>query len=296
MTTNYHTPIAVGAAANAATFNTPLGDLDDEIGNRLATSGTTTGATTQAQSFDMGIAVPGDTDQDPLTLGVHVGSFLGVSDPIFEVGFNVEDGDWRTADVAAVWLAMEGNYANDTYQATERNYSEFYVAAKDAAGQTFRPLAFTWDNGDFHNYVSGHLYVSSTRAFNIIRAVDGEALYTFSGNGVATYMLGLNFSASNCYIQATANTPLTLVANSHQVKISNTLDGLLLGSVGDTKIYRSAANTLKTDGALNMQEMTAPSAPSENNVLIFAVDNGAGKTKLMAQFATGDAVQIAIEP
>jgi hypothetical protein len=31
MTTNYHTPIAVGAAANAATFNTPLGTLDSAL-------------------------------------------------------------------------------------------------------------------------------------------------------------------------------------------------------------------------------------------------------------------------
>jgi hypothetical protein len=31
-------------------------------------------------------------------------------------------------------------------------------------------------------------------------------------------------------------------------------------------------------------------------VILFAEDNGAGKTKLMAQFPTGAAVQIAIEP
>jgi len=31
MTTNHHTPIAIGAPANASTFNTPLGQLDDAI-------------------------------------------------------------------------------------------------------------------------------------------------------------------------------------------------------------------------------------------------------------------------
>jgi hypothetical protein len=31
MTTTYHTAIATGAAANAATFNSPLGQLDDAI-------------------------------------------------------------------------------------------------------------------------------------------------------------------------------------------------------------------------------------------------------------------------
>ena len=42
--------------------------------------------------------------------------------------------------------------------------------------------------------------------------------------------------------------------------------------------------------------MTAPSAPATNSVRIYAEDNGAGKTRLMALFATGSAVQIAIEP
>ena len=53
MTTNYHTPIAVGAAANAATFNSPLGELDAAIstGAGILTTGATTGATAQAQEF-----------------------------------------------------------------------------------------------------------------------------------------------------------------------------------------------------------------------------------------------------
>ena len=44
------------------------------------------------------------------------------------------------------------------------------------------------------------------------------------------------------------------------------------------------------------KEMTAPSAPSANSVRIYAEDDGAGKTRLMALFATGVAQQIAIEP
>jgi hypothetical protein len=49
-------------------------------------------------------------------------------------------------------------------------------------------------------------------------------------------------------------------------------------------------------GALEFLEMTAPAAPTANRVRIYAQDNGAGKTQLMALFATGAAVQIAIEP
>jgi len=49
-------------------------------------------------------------------------------------------------------------------------------------------------------------------------------------------------------------------------------------------------------GYEQMTEMTAPAAPAANSVRIYAEDNGSGKTRLMALFATGAAQQIAIEP
>lgn len=49
-------------------------------------------------------------------------------------------------------------------------------------------------------------------------------------------------------------------------------------------------------GFSEFAEQTAPAAPAANGVRIYAEDNGAGKTRLMALFATGAAVQIAIEP
>lgn len=49
-------------------------------------------------------------------------------------------------------------------------------------------------------------------------------------------------------------------------------------------------------GALTMQEMTAPAAPAANKCVMYAEDNGAGKTRVMVRFATGAAVQLAIEP
>lgn len=49
-------------------------------------------------------------------------------------------------------------------------------------------------------------------------------------------------------------------------------------------------------GALQFTEMTAPAAPATNSVRLYAEDNGSGKTRLMALFPTGAAVQIAIEP
>jgi hypothetical protein len=97
---------------------------------------------------------------------------------------------------------------------------------------------------------------------------------------------------------------------------SSTLFGLPSGSVlawasnntnagtsSDTSLVREAAGVLgvraasaANGGALSFIEQTAPAAPATNGVRIYAEDNGSGKTRLMARFATGAAVQIAIEP
>jgi hypothetical protein len=47
---------------------------------------------------------------------------------------------------------------------------------------------------------------------------------------------------------------------------------------------------------LDMNEITAPAAPSANKARIYAEDDGTGKTRLMVVFPTGAAQQIAIEP
>jgi hypothetical protein len=50
------------------------------------------------------------------------------------------------------------------------------------------------------------------------------------------------------------------------------------------------------NGALELAEMTAPGAGAANTVRIYALDNGSGKTQLMAIFNTGAAQQLAIQP
>jgi hypothetical protein len=74
-------------------------------------------------------------------------------------------------------------------------------------------------------------------------------------------------------------------------------------AIADTRLYRGAAgiinvraNSTSAGAALNFAEQTAPSAPSSNQVVFYAEDNGSGKTRLMALFPTGAAQQVAIEP
>ena len=73
--------------------------------------------------------------------------------------------------------------------------------------------------------------------------------------------------------------------------------GVVEVNSGTLNAYRDLKlrNLIQTEYS-QLTEMTAPSAPATNSVRIYAEDNGAGKTRLMALFATGSAVQLGIEP
>ncbi len=101
--------------------------------------------------------------------------------------------------------------------------------------------------------------------------------------------------------------PLWYCASGLFVSHSSTLDLVwsstpFANGVADIGLSRKAAGVLKVTngstgaGTLEFLEQTAPSAATANSVRIYAQDNGAGKTQLMALFATGVAQQIAIEP
>jgi hypothetical protein len=72
--------------------------------------------------------------------------------------------------------------------------------------------------------------------------------------------------------------------------------GLYRSAAGVLQVNNGTTSTTKAGAALEFIEQTAPAAPATENVRIYAEDDGAGKTRLMARFATGAAVQIAIEP
>jgi hypothetical protein len=47
---------------------------------------------------------------------------------------------------------------------------------------------------------------------------------------------------------------------------------------------------------LNLKEQPPPGAPAADCAHLWIEDNGAGKSRLMVQFATGAAIQLAIQP
>jgi hypothetical protein len=92
---------------------------------------------------------------------------------------------------------------------------------------------------------------------------------------------------------------LLLRAGTSPWELRLTTAGHFAPASGNNQDNGDANNTWRNTfraGYSEVVEMTAPASPSANRVRIFAQDNGAGKTQLMALFATGAAQQLAIEP
>jgi hypothetical protein len=129
---------------------------------------------------------------------------------------------------------------------------------------------------------------------------DGATRLTIATNGgISTPTTGGTITIQSSF---STNSSFNFVAyNAGQIGWASA------GSVGpstalDTGFVRAGGAVVRVTngstggGAMQMTEMTAPAAPAADNVRIYAEDDGAGKTRLMALFATGAAVQIAIEP
>ena len=126
----------------------------------------------------------------------------------------------------------------------------------------------------------GHMYVTLTEAKCLNVVAEGStrvsAGYNGSVNTVAQTSIGIfGWTTSNSSSLAALDTGIERIAAG---------------------IVNINTGTPGAGGALQFFERTAPAAGAANSVRIYAVDNGAGKTQLMALFNSGSAVQLAIEP
>jgi hypothetical protein len=124
-------------------------------------------------------------------------------------------------------------------------------------------------------------------ASNAYYGSSGQWFNTYAnfGSTVVSSLDGF-FAISTAPSQASANTALTV---SERFRVQEN------GNVGIGTTNPSTRLDID-NGALELAEMTAPGAGAANTVRIYAVDNGAGKTQLMAIFNTGAAQQLAIQP
>jgi hypothetical protein len=157
--------------------------------------------------------------------------------------------------------------ANTLAQRNSTNAQTFRVYNTFTDASNFERLAISWAS----NVIRFDVTAAGTGAQRELGFYRGTSFqFGFSGDGIATSRVRMGATSpggsSNIILDASTSGMLTV------------WDGATSGAT------------------IQLQEQTAPAAPATNSVRIYAEDNGAGKTRLMARFATGAAQQIAIEP
>ena len=134
-------------------------------------------------------------------------------------------------------------------------------------------------------------------AANVAALATGDSLYLVSGGlGVGVTPPGAGSISVNGHYFLSGVASLRGVATG-KVNFLNWAETAGVGLDFSTDALLKLRDSAQTGGAAwNMLEQTAPAAPSANEVTIYAVDNGAGKTRLMVLFSSGAAQQIAIQP
>ena len=169
---------------------------------------------------------------------------------------------------------------------TTSPYSKLFVAGGE--------LFVDFGTGGVSNGGALRLATNANRSFiSSNNYFDGSSLrYTRTGGaGLINFDTTATATAGDIFF----NTYQSGVADS-VLATPNT--AMIIKQAGDVGIGTTSPSTrLDIDnGALELAEMTAPGAGAANTVRIYAVDNGFGKTRLMAIFNTGAAQQLAIEP
>jgi hypothetical protein len=138
----------------------------------------------------------------------------------------------------------------------------------------------------------------------------GKIVHEYGGSGSARQM---QFGGASGYIEIGDSGNFDFHMYGHQFRLAGNVfklkSNVQLGWVDDgvtgglTSYFEQLTGYIigikgasGAGNALGFVEMTAPSAPAANGCYLYAEDNGAGKTRLMALFSSGAAQQVAIQP
>lgn len=134
--------------------------------------------------------------------------------------------------------------------------------------------------------LTGNLTVTGTLTAATISLTSSTAPNVKSSGGTT---MRVGTADNNGFVLVTNDQDRWQISNVGNITDQGTSSIRLNGGLGI-----AVANT--ATGTLGMTEIATPSAPAADGVLLFAKDNGAGKTQLMALFASGAAQQVAIQP
>lgn len=214
----------------------------------------------------------------------------------------------RFGFVSTVSYPVDIQFNDNAIQQVSGNYLGWSSSATNAGAgsdlKLFRDAANTLAQRNSTNAQTFNIYNTYTDASNYER---GFAKWSGSVFQVGTEAAGTG-STRNLSLYRGATEHIQLSSGRNFFPVATSMGAGINFSFSDGTDFNrgfvgvTGAKAVKvTDGstaggALQFQEMTAPSAPATNLVYLYAQDNGAGKTQIMALFATGAAQQVAIEP
>lgn len=211
----------------------------------------------------------------------------------------------NTTGNSNVAVGMKTLYSNTTGTSNSAfGYTALYKNTSGGFNMAIGRQAMYENLTGTHNAAIGYqsLYYNTSGAYNLAIGTAAFLANTTGSNNVA-----LGWEAGRYH--ANGSTALQTAANSIYIgtqcrgKDNSDNNSIVIGyqAIGqgaNTTVIGNTSTVLTAfpGGALQITEMTAPSAPAANNATIYAEDDGGGKTRLMVRFATGAAQQIAIEP
>ena len=211
----------------------------------------------------------------------------------------------NTTGNSNVAVGMKTLYSNTTGTSNSAfGYTALYKNTSGGFNMAIGRQAMYENLTGTHNAAIGYqsLYYNTSGAYNLAIGTAAFLANTTGSNNVA-----LGREAGRYH--ANGSTALQTAANSIYIgtqcrgKDNSDNNSIVIGyqAIGqgaNTTVIGNTSTVLTAfpGGALQITEMTAPSAPAANNATIYAEDDGGGKTRLMVRFATGAAQQIAIEP
>jgi hypothetical protein len=209
------------------------------------------------------------------------------------------DGERVVLSGALVWAGGKGvadasgisHTENDnSFWQVKPGTSKFMEINTSGSDDTYNALRVTEDTG-IGIWASGG--EAGVFGRSLITDKIGVWGYAPSGNGVR----GTTETSIGGFFQATDG-GRGVVATTN----SATLAGVVARNTGggpalvlEDSYMNAATQSIINVGALTLDEVATPGAVS-NHAVLYAEDNGSGKTRLMVRFGSGAAVQLAIEP
>lgn len=169
-----------------------------------------------------------------------------------------------------VWTADQANWGLRLYQRHTGAAIYYDVKTRNSSSSDITALTFEADG----SLVAGVGFESNS----ISLGFDSNGAISLGGVNKTPY---IDFNSYNGTL------------NDYDVRL------LVAGGTASTDGMGSffiTAGAVVLSGGLYGTEISTPAAPAANGYVVYAEDNGAGKTRLMVRFASGASQQLAIEP